>query len=106
MIRSFVHAQAEVLLAALVLVAIAGWMVADRRRAVISRYKFVLRLHLQKALQDGNPMVRISAEQVVSVFKIEGVRTLPDPGKFAGKGGKHPAMVPPARRRKMGARQP
>lgn len=93
--------------AAAVLLAIVGWVVADKRRAVISRHKFVLRLHLQKALQDGNPFVRIPAEQVVSVFKIEGVRTLPDPGKYATKpGGKHPAVMPPARRRKMGARQP
>lgn len=73
----------------------------DRHRASQAQQRFLLEAHLARATEDGRDTVRIPAEQLKRLWKLDG-RALQDARTWNGKGGKHPAVVTPARRRKMG----
>lgn len=87
-------------LVGLALLAAVGWFVADRRAAVVSRHRFVVRAAIAKALADRSPMVRVPASYLARVFRITDLRVLPDGREFGGKPpSRHPAALPPARRK-------
>ena len=99
MTTELLTAAAAVFLAA----AIVSNVVIDRMRAERSRQKLFLEACLAKALQDRRDSVRIPSATLAGIFRLDG-RTLRAATDFNGKGGKHPATVTPARRRKMGAK--
>lgn len=79
------------LLGALLLL-LAALVVADKRRATIRRHRFIVRLHLLKALRDRNWRIWMPADEAAQAFGIKDVRTLRDPKDFNGKPGRHPAL--------------
>ena len=77
--------------AALLLVLAVLALLYDRLRARESNRRFVMSAFMEKALADRTHMVRIPAEQVKKLFRLEN-RALPNPAQFNEKPGAHPAV--------------
>lgn len=77
-------------------------LVIDRLRAARANQRFYMEACLAKATNERRHTVVLDAGKVKALFRLEG-RALPGPHEFNGKPApRHPALLRPARRRKLG----
>lgn len=81
------------LIAALV-VAAAGWIVADRQRSIVRRHRFAIKDVIENGR--GRDRVSLRTADLAQVFKLED-----SPGRYRRKNVGHPAVLTPARRAKL-----
>lgn len=74
----------------------------DYLRARIRQMQSVMFQHAKKAERDGNKFLRIPFNDALSLFRLGLLPMRLD--NWSSKPGKHPAVVTPARRRKLGGR--